>query len=215
MDSMLDTLVAYFLMYGIPVLGISIIIGSNAIPSGAIILAVAAGAFAYAGDFVFWQLLLWVWFFNVLGDTSSYWIWRAFGPAIREKFLSTSHYLALSMRQAAEYLEKYGLASIFISRFPLAGLGPPINILSGLSAYHYPRFMLAIVPGDLIYSAFTLGVGYWFGDAWQAAGSTLNQYSQLISAVTALIVVLWLLWPQVRKQYVRLKPHPKPPVSPD
>jgi membrane-associated protein len=57
---MVDWLVTYFLMYGIPVLGLTIIVGSNSIPSGAIVLAVAAGAFAYAGDFNIWYLLGWV-----------------------------------------------------------------------------------------------------------------------------------------------------------
>lgn len=207
MNSMVDWLVTYFLMYGIPVLGLTIIVGSNSIPSGAIILAVAAGAFAYAGDFNIWYLLLWVWFFNVIGDFSSYWIWRALSPSIREKLLSSRHYLALGLRKAAEYLDKYGLASILISRFPLAGLGPPMNILSGLSNYSFPLFMLAVIPGDLVYSAFTLGIGYWFGDAWESAGATVNQYSQWITTVSFLLVVLWLLFTQLRKHYFRVKPH--------
>jgi membrane-associated protein len=205
MDNILGWLITYFLIYGIPVLGVAIVVGSNAIPSGAIILAIAAGALAYSGDFIFWQLLLWVWFFNVIGDVSSYWIWRAFGTTIKERFLATRHYLALTLRQASTYLEKYGLASIFFTRFPLAGLGPPMNILSGLSGYNLPRFMLAIIPGDLIYSAFTLGIGYWFGDAWQTASNTVNQYSHWITTVSALAIVMWLLFNQVRKHYFPLK----------
>lgn len=206
MDNLVDWLIKYFLIYGIPVLGVAIIIGSNAIPSGAILLAIAAGAFAYAGDFNFWHLLLWVWLFNVIGDCSSYWIWHTFGRSILDNFKSYRHHLTLGLRKSAHYMERYGFASVFITRFPLAGLGPPMNILSGLSNYSSPKFILAIIPGDLIYSAFTLGIGYWFGDAWESAGQTVNQYSQWITSLTALAFVLWLLLHQIW-----IRNHRKPP----
>jgi membrane-associated protein len=207
MASFIDALIKYFLIYGIPVLGVTIIIGSNALPSGAIFLAIAAGAFAYAGDFNLWHLLLWVWLFNVIGDYSSYWLWRAFGQPILNKLPFARHYLALGLRKSAHYLEKFGLTSVFITRFPLAGLGPPMNILSGLSGYSSPRFLLAVIPGDLLYSAFTLGIGYWFGDAWESVGYIVNQYIQWISSSSALAFVLWLLIRQVRRR--RLGKIPK------
>lgn len=206
MGSLLDWLMQYFLIFGIPVLGIAIIIGSNALPSGAIFLAIAAGAFAYAGDFNLWSLLLWVWFFNTIGDFSSYWLWRSLGSTILSKFKFPRHYLALGLRKAGYYLDNYGLLSIFITRFPLAGLGPPMNILAGLSKYGFLRFTLAIIPGDLLYSAFTVGIGYWFGDAWESVGNTVNQYSQWISSLAALAVVLWLLARTIQNHN-----HPKAP----
>ena len=81
-----------------------------------------------------------------------------------------------------------------------------MNILSGLSKYGFLRFTLAIIPGDLVYSAFTLGIGYWFGDAWQSVGNTVNQYSQWISSLSALALVLWILVRTIQNHN-----HPKPP----
>jgi len=193
MGSMLDWLIQYFLLYGIPVLGVTIILQSNAIPTGANFLVIAAGALAYAGDFTLLALLLWVWLFNIIGDSLGYWIWKSYGQYILRKFRFSRRLLAYSLRKSAYYMEKYGPASLIITRFPLSGLGAPMNFLTGLTGYGYGRFLMAIVPGEFLWTIFNLGLGYWFGDAWESAGNTVNQYLLWILSVSSLAFVVWLL----------------------
>ena len=94
---------------------------------------------------------------------------------------------------------KIGQTSLIITRFPLSGLGPPMNFLTGLTGYGYGRFLVAIVPGEFLWTAFNLGLGYWFGDAWEIVGNTVNQYMLWILSVSALIFVLWLLIRTIQK----------------
>lgn len=206
MGSMLDWLIQYFLVYGIPVLGVTIILQSNAIPTGANFLVIAAGALAYAGDFSLLSLLLWVWMFNIIGDSLGYWIWKSYGQYILRKFRFSRRLLAYSLRKSAYYMERYGQTSLIITRFPLSGLGPPMNFLTGLTGYGYGRFLVAIVPGEFLWTAFNLGLGYWFGDAWEIAGNTVNQYLLWILSISALAFVLWLLIRTIQKHN-----HPKTP----
>lgn len=198
MDSILDILVTYFRMYGIPVLGATILLQSNGIPTGANFLVIAAGAFAYAGEFNVIPLFLWVWLFNVIGDSTGYYLWKGLGSYLMERLTWVERLLSSPLTKSARYLEKYGQSGLVITRFPVSGLGPPMNILSGLTGYDYSRFLLAIIPGEFLWTGFNIGLGYWFGDAWETAGNLVNQYLGWILSITALILVLYALLKQLR-----------------
>jgi len=200
---MLDWLITYFRMYGIPVLGGTILLQSNGIPTGANFLVIAAGAFAYAGEFNVVSLFFWVWLFNIIGDSAGYYLWNSFGAHLLEKSTFLERLLSSSLIKSAHYLEKYGQSSLLITRFPISGLGPPMNILSGLTGYNYSRFLIAIIPGELLWTGFNLGMGYWFGDAWETVGVIVNQYLSWILSITALTLVLYALYRQLRNHNQR------------
>lgn len=199
MAEMLDWLTMFFRAYGIPVLGGTIILQCGGIPTGANYLVIAAGAFAYAGEFNLTSLFLWVWFFNIVGDSLVYWLWKHFGLILHDKIFSSKRWFVYSMGKSARYLNKYGMTSLLISRFPLSGLGPPLNILTGMTNYNYARFVAAIIPGELLWTMFNLGVGYWFGDSWETIGYIINDYLKWLVAVTALIWVLTMLYRTIHR----------------
>lgn len=201
MDSILDLLITYFRMYGIPVLGGTILLQSNGIPTGSNFLVIAAGAFAYAGEFNVFSLFFWVWVFNIIGDSVGYYLWNSYGAYLLEKQNFLERLLSAPLLKATHYLDKYGQSSLLITRFPISGLGPPMNILAGLTGYNYSRFLIAIVPGELLWTGFNLGMGYWFGDAWETIGTIMNQYLSWILSVAALILVLYVLFKQLRNYY--------------
>jgi len=82
-----------------------------------------------------------VWFFNIVGDSIVFWFWKGYGHCLLEKLTSSKRLLASSLKKSAHYLDKYGQSSLIITRFPLSGLGPPMNILTGLTGYGYSRFL--------------------------------------------------------------------------
>jgi len=201
MEGILDWLITYFRMYGIPVLGGAVLLQTNGIPTGANFLVIAAGAFAYAGEFNVLSLFFWVWMFTVIGDSVGYFFWNNYGSYLMEKRNFLERLLASPLIKATHYLEKYGQTSLLITRFPVSGLGPPMNILSGLTGYNYSRFLMAIVPGEFIWTGFNLGMGYWFGDAWESIGIIMNQYLSWILSIAALILVIYVLFKQLRNHY--------------
>jgi membrane-associated protein len=202
-SSVLAWLITYFRIYGIPVLGVTVLLQSNGIPTGANFLVIAAGAFAYAGEFNMLSLYLWVWLFNIIGDCVGYYLWNWFGSFLMEKLSFADKFLAPSLTKSAQYLEKYGQASLLITRFPVSGLGPPMNILAGLTRYNIKRFLIAIVPGEFLWTGFNLGMGYWFGDSWETVGLIMNQYLSWILSITALAFVVYALLRQLRIHKLR------------
>lgn len=201
MDSILDWLIIYFRMYGIPVLGGTILLQCNGIPTGANLLVIAAGAFAYAGEFNMIPLFFWVWIFNIIGDSVGYYLWNKYGAYLIKKRNWVERLLAAPLLKAKHYLERYGQSSLLITRFPISGLGPSMNILSGLTGYNYSRFLIAIVPGEFLWTSFNLGMGYWFGDSWETVGIIMNQYLSWILSVAALLLVIYVLLKQLRNHY--------------
>jgi membrane-associated protein len=204
MDSTLDWLITYFRIYGIPVLGGAVLLQSNGIPTGANFLVIAAGAFAYAGEFDMLALFIWVWLFNIIGDSVGYYLWNGFGARLLDKLTYLEKYLSSSLIKSRYYLEKYGQTSLLITRFLVSGLGPPMNILSGLTGYSFRRFLIAIVPGEFLWTGFNLGMGYWFGDSWETVGIIMNQYLSWILSISGLVLVVYVLYKMLRNHGHRL-----------
>jgi len=198
MDSLFDWLITFFRMYGIPVLGGALLLQSNGIPTGANFLVIAAGAFAYAGEFNMLALFIWVWLFNIIGDSVGYHLWNSFGARLLEKLTYVKRLLSSPLIKAAHYLQKYGQSSLLFTRFPVSALGPTMNILSGLTGYSYRRFLIAIVPGEFIWTGFNLGMGYWFGDSWETVGIIMNDYLSWILSIAGLTLVVYVLYKQLR-----------------
>ncbi len=205
MDNTLAWLIDYFRIYGIPVLGVAVLFQSNGIPTGANFLVIAAGAFAYAGEFNMLSLFLWVWLFNIIGDGVGYYLWNGFGILLLEKLTFAEKLLSASLIKSRHYLEKYGQSSLLITRFPVSGLGPPMNILAGLTDYNIKRFLIAIVPGEFLWTGFNLGMGYWFGDSWETIGIIMNHYLYWILSLTALAFVVYALLKQLHNHNQRNK----------
>lgn len=201
MDNTLNCLITYFRMYGIPVLGGAVLLQSNGIPTGSNFMVIAAGAFASAGEFNLAGLFIWVWLFNIVGDSIGYYLWNSFGARMLEKMTYLERLLSSSLIKSSHYLEKYGQSSLFITRFPVSGLGPPMNILTGLTGYSFPRFLAAIIPGEFLWTAFNLGMGYWFGDSWETIGIIVNDYLSWILSLSALILVVYVLYKMLRNHH--------------
>jgi Uncharacterized membrane-associated protein len=190
-------------MYGIPVLGGAVLLQSNGIPTGANFLVIAAGAFASAGEFNLAALFIWVWLFNIAGDSLGYYLWNGFGARMLEKMTYLERFLSFSLLKCSHYLEKYGQSGLFITRFPVSGLGPPMNFLTGLTGYGYKRFLAAVIPGEFLWTAFNLGMGYWFGDSWETIGTIVNDYLSWILTISALLLVVYLLYKMLRNYNYR------------
>jgi membrane-associated protein len=187
-------------MYGIPILGGAVILQCNGIPTGANYMVIAAGSFAYAGEINLWYLGIWVWLFNIIGDSIGYLFWKGHGHYILDKLPFVNRLLESSLKKTSKSLEKYGHLSLVITRFPLSGFGPPMNILTGLIKYGFSRFLIAIIPGELLWTAFNLGMGYWFGDSWETIGQTINQFGLWFLLIVALLFVIYMLIRQLRSR---------------
>jgi len=193
MSAYLPILIEWLRQYGIGLLGAAIILQTNGIPIGANFMVMAAGAFAYAGEYSLGWLALMVWAFLITGDITSYLLWRFLGNRMNERFPSFRHSIQPRLLRAGRIFDKYGALTVTFTRFPVSALSVAINIISGTTNFRMTRFMLAAALGELLWVAFNLGVGYWFGDSWEDIGPLLSAAGQWLALLLVLLLVIYYL----------------------
>lgn len=85
---------------------------------------------------------------------------------------------------------QHSVSVIFSSRFLVTNLGPVVNILSGLAKISYRKFLFYDIFGELLYILLYAGLGYIFGNQWEA----ISQISGDATAILVLIIILLILF---------------------
>ncbi len=201
MSDWMAILIEYLRVYGIGILGPAIIVQSNGIPVGANFMTMAAGAFAYAGEFNLQSIYAAVFASLVIGDSLSYWLWRFLGRGFLTRFPRIDAWLIPKINRASITMDKYGWWGLLFTRFPLSSLGPPLNVLSGLTGYSFRRYLAASLVGESMWASSYLGLGFWFGDSWEDAVDLLTQFGQLI----LLLAIFLILAYSIRRVYRKYK----------
>lgn len=192
MSSFTDILLTYFLNYNILFLSILIIVQCIGIPSGATLLVIASGAFAYAGEFNIILLLLEIWLFSCIGDSFAYLMWKSIGNKTLNKPSKLKTYFEPKITKAQNYLDKYGKSSIFITRFLISAMGPFVNAAAGIAGYNLLTFIIFVAFGELLWTCIYLGLGFWFGDSWESVIPIVTQVGEVLTYITILVIVIYL-----------------------
>jgi len=192
MSDLFILLVELFRHYNVLFLAGLILLQNNGIPVGANFLVIVSGAFAYGGEFNIAILLGQVWFFTLLGDSLSYWLWRKGGGYLKSKYPRLGSRIDSGVSKADAYFDKYGKITVFFTRFPLSALGPLVNISAGTSKFNYKVFLVYAFLGEFLWVSFNLGIGYWFGDSVEQIATLINQMGVLTLLIVALVVIAFL-----------------------
>lgn len=195
---MSNLLIAYFRNYNIWFLSILIMFGSLGIPTGAFLVVIASGAFAYAGEFNIIILLFEIWFFSCIGDNIAYIMWRFIGHKFLNKSLRISTYFEPKIIKSKNYLKKHGKVAVFFTRFLISAMGPFINGAAGITEYKLMTFNLFVILGDLLWSCMYLGLGYWFGDSWETIIPIVTQIGEFLTYITILIIAMYFFIKMIR-----------------
>jgi membrane-associated protein len=161
------------------------------IPTGAGVLVMASGAFAFAGDYNVILLFGEVWLFTSIGDSLGYWTWRRFGGFTLNNFPRMQQYLDPKLQKTGKFFRKRGKVAIILTRFPLSALGALVNATAGITKYKFVHFILTAMLGEFLWVMVYLGVGYWFGDAWETINDLITQFGLLIGLVILLVIVIY------------------------
>lgn len=190
--------------YGMGLLFAAIILQTNGVPVGANFLVMAAGAFAYAGEFDMLTLGAGVWIALLIGDITSYFLWRSLGNHLCTRYPAFQHSILPRLNQAARLFDKYGGVAVIFTRFPLSILSLAINIVTGTTNFKVNRFILAAAGGELMWAAFNLGAGYWFGDSWEDIYPLLSAAGQWLALLALLILLSYYLLRSIKRRKSKL-----------
>lgn len=191
MSDILALTIGFFRQYNIIFLAVLIMIQGIGIPAGVGLLVMALGAFAFAGEYNIFQLFAEVWLLTSLGDSLGYWAWRRFGQFVLNTFPRVQKYLDPKLRKTGRFFHKRGKGAIILTRFPLSALGALVNATAGITKYKFQHFIMAAILGEFIWVAVYLGLGYWFGDAWETISDLLTQFGLLLGLIIVLIIAVF------------------------
>jgi membrane protein DedA with SNARE-associated domain len=83
--------------------------------------------------------------------------------------------------QSTKLFERWGVWSIFLTRFLLTPIALPVNLLAGSTRFSWRKYMTAVITGELIWVALFGGLGRVFADQWEMV-------SQLAGDITGILL---------------------------
>ena len=175
-----DEILAALLVYGYPVLGLTLMLGALGMPFPSALSVVVAGSLVAQGQ------MSWLWagavvvISSVLGDLGGYGLGRVLG---REFFERRGRWLGLTpaLRTRVEiFFQEWGILTVVLSRSLLLFKSSAVSLLAGASGYRLRLFLPFAIVGRLIWSSAYLSIGYGFGVAIEAAADFTNSLSGLL-----------------------------------
>ncbi len=183
--------------YGSPALFVVVTIASIGVPLPINLLLIVTGSLVAQRVMPMWSAIVLASSGSIIGDQIGYAIGRWGGTALVARFgkmLGGRERIASAENQA----RRWGGMGVFLSRWAVTPLGALINFTSGTAEYPWPRFLFWDVLGDVIGAALYIVLGFFFSDRILALDAALGDFTWMILALLAALVLGWLLWRYVR-----------------
>jgi membrane-associated protein len=198
--SLSDQLLSALVLYGLPVLFSVNFVSSVGIPIPGSFLLITAGAFSEQGQMnLFWVICLSV-LGSVMGDNAGYWLGRWGGRSLALKIMGWLH-IQQRLPRVEAMAQKYGGPGVFFTRWLVAQLGAPLNIVSGMICFPWLRFLAWDIAGEIVGVMIYVTLGVIFSENVQ---QLINFLGSLGYAAVGLIVALVTGWILLRS-YPRKK----------
>jgi membrane-associated protein len=176
-----DFLLTSLLNHGALVLGGTLFLAALGVPLPATMLVVATGAFSRQGVMSLQAAASVAVVAAVAGDGCSYLLGRLVGERLTSPWKGSK-----AWRSADQQFERWGIWSVFLSRFLFTPIALPVNLMAGTTMFPWHRFLVAVVVGELIWVLLYGGLGLLFADSWEVL-------SQMASDLSGLLVGILLL----------------------
>lgn len=147
---------------------------------GSLVLLVA-GSFVASGEMALPAVLFGGLAGAIIGDQAGYWLGAYGGEAI-VLGLSRRHQFAVALGAARAFTLRWGILGVFFSRWLVAPLGPPINLLAGLLGMSWLTFSLVEVLGEVVWVFGFVALGYAFNQSILAISALLGDLAWFLAA---------------------------------
>lgn len=181
-----DQMLTALLIYGYPVLGLTLLLGAIGLPLPDGIATAVAGSLAAQGRMDWLVAAAIIVIASVVGDAVGYGIGRLLG---REAVTRHGYWFGYSPKrraQAQSLFDQWGLLTVFITRTFVSYLSSIASLLAGIARYRLSRFLGVAFAGRVIWASAYLGLGAAVGSDLEAASSFLASLSILLLLLTVL-----------------------------
>ncbi len=181
MTEITDFLLTNLLNHGALVLGGTLFLAALGVPLPATMLVVATGAFSKQGVMSLQLAASVAVLAAVAGDGCSYLLGRLVGERLTSRWKGSKGW-----QSADQQFQRWGIWSIFLSRFLFTPIALPINLMAGSSLFPWHRFMLVVVAGEVIWVLLYGAMGLVFADNWEVLSKLAGDLSGLLVGVLLL-----------------------------
>jgi membrane protein DedA with SNARE-associated domain len=181
-----DEVLTALLVYGYPVLSLTLFFGAIGLPLPDGVATTVAGSLAAQGR------MSWAWagtitvIASILGDAVGYGLGRLLGTEVLERHGRWLGYTAARQARVKSLFDRWGSLTVFITRTFMSYLSSVASLLAGMSQFSLPKFLAIALIGRLIWTAGYLGLGYAIGSDWEAAIDFLTNLSLLFLSLMLL-----------------------------
>ncbi|HLC41253.1 MAG TPA: DedA family protein [Methylomirabilota bacterium] len=178
-----DDLIAALLVYGYPVLGLTLMAGAVGVPLPSGLSMVVVGSLAAQGQLSLWWASMVAVIASVAGDMTGYGLGRLVG---REFLGRRGSWIGLTPARLAHVealFSRWGGLSVVFSRSLLSFFSSAVNLMAGASRYRIRAFLPFAVVGRVVWTSAYLGLGYSLGTGVEAAADFLSSLSGLLASL--------------------------------
>jgi len=175
-----EQMLTALLVYGYPVLGLTLLLGAIGLPLPDGVATTVAGSLASQGR------INWLWaaaiavIASVAGDVVGYGLGRLLSQRFLERHGHWIGYTPLRRARVQALFDRWGLLTVFVTRTFMSYLSSIASLAAGLSHYRLTKFLATAAIGRLVWTAGYFGLGYGIGSDWEAATSFLTNLSVLL-----------------------------------
>ncbi len=194
-----DEILAALLVYGYPVLGMTLLLGTMGAPFPSALSVVVAGSLIAQGQMSwFWSGTIAV-TCSVLGDIVGYGLGRLLGREFLERRGRWLGFTTVRRARVELLFKQWGVLCVLLSRSLVSFLSSAVNLFAGVGRYPFRAFLPFAIVGRLIWTLAYLGLGYGFAVVLEASADFLSSLSILILALAALAGLGFMIYRQHRR----------------
>jgi membrane-associated protein len=178
---MTETLLELVPTYGPLAVFAATLLGCFGFPIPGSVVLLAAGSFAASGDMALATVLVGGLAGAIIGDQAGYWLGAYGGEAIVQR-LSRRPRSAAALGAAREFTLRWGRLGVFLSRWLVAPLGPPINLVTGMLGMSWLAFSLVGALGEVVWVFGFVALGFAFSQSILAISALLGDLAWFLAA---------------------------------
>jgi membrane protein DedA with SNARE-associated domain len=162
------------------------------------VVLVAAGYLCASGRIDFVTVLV----LSTIGSASGFMTMYKVGSWFGLQIVQTGRFRFIKMGQVQKvesWFQKYGYIVVVVNRF-LAGTRAVVSFFTGVSNLPIVKTMILASISSLVWNTILLFAGRQLGTNWHAITFYFESYGQIVSAITVLIVLLFILRIYLRRR---------------
>lgn len=173
--------------YGSPMVAGLLFLGGMGLPLPGTLIVIASGAFMRQSllDTISTPLLGYLG--TIGGDAALYAVGFFASSKIESRFGKTA-----AWQSAQALFVRHGGLAIFLTRWLLTAVAFPITLIAGSSRYHFRRFFIYAMLGELLWVSIYGSLGYAFGSQWELISQFISDFSGFILGGVVLGVGLYI-----------------------